>query len=67
MVVVEKKNSKFYITWGTRLAQLVECATLDLGVMSSSSMLDVEFTLKKGRKGDTWVAQQLSACLQPRA
>ena len=30
--------------WGTWLAQLVEHETLDLGVVSSSSMLDVEIT-----------------------
>ena len=29
---------------GTRLAQLVECVTLGLGVVSSSSMLGVEIT-----------------------
>ena len=32
---------------GSRLAQLVEHASLDLGVMSSSPMLGTEFTLKK--------------------
>ena len=32
--------------WGTWLAQLVEHTTLDLRVMSSSSMVDVEPILK---------------------
>ena len=31
-------------SWGHWLAQLEECATLDLGVMSLGPMLDIEIT-----------------------
>ena len=44
-------------TWGTWLAQSVECVTLDLGVMSLSPTLGVEITSKTER--GTWVAQSV--------
>ena len=37
-------------TMGARLAQSVEHATLDLGVVSSSPVLGVEITKKKKKK-----------------
>ena len=39
------RNLKY--VWGTWLAQWVEQTTLDLGVVSSSSTLDIEITLKE--------------------
>ena len=49
----------------TRLAQLVEHVTLDLGLVSWSPMLGAEITLKKSFKKagvGTWVAQSVK-CL----
>ena len=37
---------KMYISGGTRLAQLEECVTLDLGVVTLSTTLGVEITEK---------------------
>ena len=45
------------------MAQLVEHATLDFGIVSSSPMLSIELKNKQG----AWVAQWLSVCLQLRA